>query len=97
MKKINTQLSVTPLLRSVIQQLGSDHQIDKAIEECAELIDALIKYRHGRVQADAVITEVADVSILIQQLALIFGAEAFIAERQKKLLRLQQRLKNNKL
>lgn len=42
-------------------------------EECAELINALCKYKRGRVTDSDVITEIADVMIMCEQMAYYFG------------------------
>lgn len=62
------------------------------MEECAELIDALAKYNRGRADAKDVITELADVSIMVEQMAIFFGKEEFEAEKVRKLKRLQERI-----
>lgn len=81
------------ILKQAVDTFGRESQIEMAIEECAELIDALCKLRRGRVSPEAVITEIADVQIMIDQLTYIFGFDEVVAERTRKLLRLQKRIK----
>lgn len=75
-----------------VAKLGEEGQLDMVYEECGELISALNQYRRGRVSADAVIEEIADVQIVCRQAALIFGKEKVLAERKRKLARLARRL-----
>jgi len=42
-----------------------------------------------------VITELADVSIIIDQMAMYYGKEAFLREKERKLVRLNKRLNLN--
>lgn len=71
---------------------GPDSQINMAIEECAELIDSLCKFRRGRNEAIDVVTEIADVQIMCEQLAYMFGPKTVVDERKRKIKRLQERL-----
>ena len=69
-----------------------------AIEECAELIDALMKYRRGRNSINDVVTEIADVQIMCSQLEIIFGGSSKIIEmeRARKMDRLRGRIEKFK-
>ena len=80
------------ILQCAIGTYGRQAQLDMAIEECAELINAIQKHRRGRVGDKDVIDEIADVRIMTEQLALIFGEEEVEARRQFKLARLQSRM-----
>lgn len=75
---------------------GLNSQVMMVFEETAELQNALAKYFRGRTTDDDVITELADVSIMVEQMAYCFGEEKFQAERERKLLRLQERVNNVK-
>lgn len=78
--------------KRAVDVFGRESQINMAIEEMAELTDALCKIRRGRVEPDAVITEIADVQIMMAQLAHIFGVNAVAAERVRKIERLERRI-----
>ena len=54
------------LYRQTIQRWGTEGQIDMFHEEVGELLSALNKYKRGRVPAKEVITEIADVQIMIR-------------------------------
>lgn len=75
-----------------INKWGFNNQLFMVFEECGELLDALSKYNRGRVTKEAVITELADVSIMIEQMANFFGYEKFKGERNFKICRLKTRL-----
>ena len=75
-----------------VEKFGPESQINMALEECAELIDALCKFRRERVGTLDVITEIADVQIMCEQLAYMFGEQTVADERKRKIERLQKRL-----
>lgn len=78
------------LYLKAIEKWGVTSQIDLAQEECAELIQAISKYkRFGNIHESAIIEELADVSLMVEQLVLIFGNEKFHAARKFKLKKLQ--------
>ena len=62
------------------------------VEECSELIDAICKFRRGRVGNNEIITEIADVMIMCEQLSYYFGKEKVELEKERKLERLKERL-----
>lgn len=83
-----------PVLKTAIKEFGHANQILKTFEELGELTDALAKYhRDGRADKAQVISELADVSIMVDQMAIEFGLSDFNAERARKLQRLKNRLK----
>lgn len=75
-----------------VEKFGPESQINMALEECAELIDALCKFRRERVGTLDVITEIADVQIMCEQLAYMFGEQTVEDERKRKIERLRKRL-----
>ena len=81
------------VLHVAIKQYGVKSQVDVAIEEMAELTQALIKNRRYPEDEEIrknVREEMADVSIMLDQLKIIFGDFRF--ERHKKLERLLHRV-----
>lgn len=86
------QTAFASTLRKAIATYGERQQIDMAIEECAELITVLCHDRRMRASSAQIITEIADVKIMIQQLEYIFGAEAVAAEVEVKVARLARKL-----
>lgn len=56
-----------------------------AIEECSELIKAILKFRRSNAKdsdlRDAVIDEIADVQIMLTQLGIIFNCVEEVNER----------------
>ena len=77
---------------------GGNRQISKTIEELAELIVAVQHYeddmRHEEQKIDNVISEIADVLIMLPQLAAVMGIWHGDIESaiKRKLNRLQQRI-----
>jgi len=80
------------LYRNTINTWGKEGQIDMFHEEVGELLSALNKYKRGRVKAEEVITEIADVQIMVEQLAEMFGAINVRHEKMRKLSRLAIRV-----
>ena len=62
------------------------------IEKYSELTNAICKFRRGRVGNDDIITEIADVMIMCEQLSYYFGKEKVELEKERKLERLKERL-----
>ena len=75
-----------------ISHYGKEHQKKKAVEEMAELITALSREQDGRATEHDVITEIADVSIMMCQLMEIYGPEKVQQEIERKQLRLMRRI-----
>lgn len=90
------------IIKDALELWGSDLQITVAIEELSELIQALCKERRitkinpenlTKPNIIAIASEIADVEICLQSLKEIYDFQAIIEEmRERKLLRLQQRI-----
>lgn len=61
------------ILRRNVRRNGAAVQIDKAIEEMAELTQALMKWRHSRGEQkfEHVCEEIADVKITVMELQMV--------------------------
>lgn len=70
-------------------------QVDVAVEELAELIQALIQHRRGRMGEAQVCEEIADVAIMVDQLISIFGKENYRRIRAMKMRRLWDRVNDD--
>lgn len=62
----------TPVYKAAILMYGKSKQQDMAVEEMAELIQALNKHRRGRESVEHIAEEIADVRIMLEQLELMF-------------------------
>ena len=69
-------------------------QLNVAIEEFSELIKEICKHKRGEDNRDNIIEEIADCSIMMEQLQIIFGIEDddIIRIYNEKLDRLEERL-----
>lgn len=67
------------------------------IEEIGELLNAIAKLPRERATIDDVIEELADVAIMIDQMAFYWGWSVFHTKKEMKLERLQERLKKHQL
>ena len=75
-----------------VHYYGAEHQKKKAIEEMGELITAISREQDGRATTEQVITEIADVQIMMRQMALIYGIDAVANEIDRKQRRLLRRM-----
>lgn len=87
------------VFEKAILTYGQTAQEDVAIEEMSELIKAICKMRRAGVNekpaaTDAIVDEIADVSIMLEQLCMMYECfEAVENRRQYKVRRLENRLK----
>ena len=83
------------IYKLALDKWGIEAQIGMLTEECGELLSAVNKFNRSRCSSDDVLTELADVSIMVEQLSLIYGGyEKFQIEKDKKLIRLLKRINN---
>lgn len=86
-------MEITELTKRALKQWGSQSQLDMVIEECAELIDAIQKWRRRRVDSTKVLEEGVDVELGIAQLKLMLDAPVLWENAKKdKLDRLKKLL-----
>lgn len=78
-----------------LDEFGENNQKWMLVEECGELLNALAKKRRGRASKEDIISELADVHIMVEQMAFMYGLEEFQAEKERKLARLEERLNNH--
>ena len=73
-------------------------QIDMAIEEMGELIQALSKYKRFETMQSIVnvIEEIADVMVMMYQMATMFGVDEVDNMIEVKLTRLKERMENER-
>lgn len=94
-----TQDREAKILEGAVKTYGAEAQIIIAIEECSELIKALTKFLRAKPGTDVteiisdIREEMADVGIMLNQLALIFGDAN--EEEIAKLERLERRLQED--
>lgn len=84
--------SVLQLYNKALKQYGIKAQEWVLIEECGELLNAIAKLKRGHSTKEDIITELADVHIMVEQMAHFYGWEEFKAEKIYKLTRLKERL-----
>lgn len=84
-------MSTNEDIKTIADFYGEENQIDKTIEEMAELTQALIKYKHSDddLFKEQIIEEITDVKIMIEQLEYLLKItdEALISARMYKLSR----------
>ena len=79
------------LYQKAIDVWGIEAQRNMAFEELGELNTALARDRRGRVTKEEIITELADVTIMCEQLAFFLGYEDYEKEMDNKLERLRDK------
>lgn len=82
------------LCKVAVGFFGINHQKMKAVEEMGELITVLGRETDKKVPVEDVITEIADATIMLQQLSIIYGQDKIDAEIERKLDRLKERIKH---
>lgn len=80
------------LFEQVLTRWGIINQVFMVMEECGELLNVLAKAKRGRASKEEIITELADVSIMVEQMAFFYGEKDFLIEKERKLQRLKERL-----
>ena len=80
------------ILSQAIHKYGVEKQENQCIEECAELTTALLHLRRGKCQPADVITEIADVIIMCEQMKLIYGTAIVDEEVKRKVEKLKKNL-----
>lgn len=87
------------VLKTAIATYGNEAQLCVAMEECAELIQAISKYkRYGSKAQEQLAEEIADILIVVEEVKLICGIkdEQLKFYHDKKIARLKERLENAK-
>ena len=82
------------ILVGAVNAWGTRAQVAMAIEECAELTVALSHRLRGRCDDVKVAEEIADVRIMLDQLALIIGKQLVTEAEERKLARLEYRVRS---
>ncbi len=77
------------LYDAAITKWGVGAQKNMAYEEIGELLTALARDDRGRVTTEELLTELADVTIMCEQMAYILGFEEYEKEKDRKLIRLR--------
>lgn len=81
--------------KAAINTFGISMQEDIAIEEMAELTKEIIKKRRGKNNEEAIKEEIADVLIMMVQLAEYYGMDDVESWMDKKETRLAERILNH--
>lgn len=90
-KKKTLKLHREEVIEKAIKKNGIELQLTVAIEELSELQQAICKYKRG--EKHNVEEEIADVKIMIEQLETIFNKDTIRNWRNKKIERLEERLR----
>lgn len=80
------------IFKKALRVYGVDTQKRMLVEEMGELLTAMARAPRGRATKEDIITELADVSIMIKQMALVYGRDEFEQEVKRKIERLQEKL-----
>lgn len=85
------------ICRRALEAFGAQAQVMMAIEEMSELTKELCKHRRGRDNVEAIAEEIADVEIMLRQMAILFDCSFTVDKfRRYKLERLAGRIKEVK-
>ena len=79
-------------LERALDTWGNDAQELHGVEELGELLTALMQYRRGRIDKPEVRDEIADVLIVANQFAILYGSDGVENQIEYKMARLNTRL-----
>lgn len=98
MRESERQGNASTIYRAALDTYGTDAQTKMLFEEIGELMSAVCKHSRGRDKVAHIAEEIADVHIMLDQMAVMFNCEGEM-ERMKryKLRRLEQRIEEAKL
>lgn len=78
---------------AALNKWGKEAQTQMAIEEMAELTKEICKLHRGKQDLEALADEIADVTIMLEQLRLMYGINDLVCKHMDdKILRLQNRV-----
>lgn len=81
------------ILKMAVEHYGPENQIRMMFEEMAELQKELCKHLRGEDRRKQIVEEIADVSIMLRQMIIIFDIEDEVSYQEMfKLGRLAQRM-----
>jgi NTP pyrophosphatase (non-canonical NTP hydrolase) len=83
------------LYQKALSKWGEEAQVNMAYEEIGELLTALSRFKRGRANHNDIMTELADVSIMVEQIATLMNYDDFEKEKDFKLNRLKERLEKH--
>lgn len=64
-----------------IEHFGTSVELDKAKEECGELIEQIELAKEGAASLENIIDEIADVKVMLAQLEIIFDCSGAVEDR----------------
>ena len=92
MNKINYE-DRKKVYQAALRKWGVDLQTMMAVEEMSELTKEICKIKRGKIDLDALADEIADVTIMLEQLREIYGLNDAVCDHMDaKILRLQSRV-----
>ena len=92
MNKINYE-ERKKVYQAALRKWGADLQTMMAVEEMSELTKEICKIKRGKMDLDALADEIADVTIMLEQLREIYGLNDAVCDHMDaKILRLQSRV-----
>ena len=92
-----TKEEIIEIEKDAVETYGAAAQLRMLQEECGELIVAIGHYLRGRDGSkDNLCEELADVSIMVEQIEIVLGNAAIEEYRDNKLQRLKRRLEEHK-
>ena len=81
---------------TAIETWGMESQVWMALEEMSELTKEICKARRGKNDPDALADEIADVTIMLEQLQLMFDLNGLVCQHMDfKIARLRKRLEQD--
>ena len=87
-------MNMFPILKQAIETYGADAQLNVAVEEFAELTKEICKHKRYGDNTKAIIEEMADCYIMLEQMKIMFGISemVIVSAMDKKIKRLKCRI-----
>ncbi len=91
-KQATGMMQYREIYEKTLEKWGEKAQYDQLIEECAELIATLKHYERGKANLENVVDELADVYLMVGQLAYMLGEDRLQQAVTRKIAKLQDLL-----
>lgn len=76
------------IYQAALDKWGREAQFDQTVEECAEMIAAIMHFRRGKVTQQAVVDELADVLLMVGQMVYMLGEDVVSEAVESKIRKL---------
>ena len=87
-----SQMTEQEICEEAVRKFGETRQMLQCVEECGELVQAVVKYVTERQNVQRVLEEVADMEICLKQIRIMHDAQTIDRARIEQLKKLKSYL-----